>query len=989
MVADSEDDLEARAVREARPEAAPLDLAGRRGLASLLTRVFGHEQTTEKFGRYEVGPRLGAGAFGEVYESTDPRLDRKVALKLLHRGATSVQIERLRREAQAMAQVEHPNLVAVFEIGHAEDRDFIAMELVAGTTLAGWAEGNPADDPGRWRRALAMLLAAGRGLVAAHERGVVHRDFKPANVLVGEDGVVKVADFGLASIGAPDSTTDSPERHSTDPGDDPPLDSAHHRLTLTGTVMGTPRYMSPEQHRGAVADLRSDQFCFAVSAWEVLHGVPPFTASSLPGLLADIEQGSMSPPAVAAVPGAVNTVLRRAMAVNPAGRHPSMKHLLAALSRASTAPRRRAGLLAATLGVAAGALAIGFAMRGDPASSTARCDPEDARAEAQRVWNDTRRQAVARALADTAVPYAETTRDTVERTLDEFTAEWAEARTDACRSTWIEATAPPEDLDRRVACLRDGLANAEALVVRLEGATAALAQRAPSAAAALPSPARCSDPGMQVRDDSPRTRAWRDQLAQARAARLLGEHAESAAMAEAVAHEAEAAAIRSVQGEALEEWSRAQHAVDHGTASPQIEQAHAIALELDDAEASAVRALEAASQTRNNERDRAETWFRHADAAIARQTDPSAELRARRQQVECEVMNKQRLPEVALAACQRARTILDEDPGEHARLRWQLSSDMANTLNLMGRNAERAVILAELRERAIARHGRFHPRVAGTTMNLGNTLRAMGDYDRAVEMLKESEELFTRAYAPDHQWVISSMLNRSSTLLSLRRYDEALAVTEQALQRHGDRRDTRTLGLLYTMAETHRRAGQLDEADRYLDRVEALEEELLPPEHPQRAESQHCRGMIAKQRKQWSQARARFQRALELQRDAPSNLQAAMAHTMLADIALEEGKYADAEASARRVESILEKASGRPSSHAANLLRLSISLAEQGKLDDAEQQIDTVTPIIDGYDGPGSAELKLDLAKLRARVADLRSGVAKPGVPSPPKKPSR
>ena len=293
MVADTKDDAEANVVRGAKPDREPLDLAGRRSLANLLAKNFGREQSTETFGRYEIGRRLGTGAFGEVYESIDPRLDRKIALKLLHHGATPTQIERLRREAQAMAQVAHPNLVTVFEIGHAHDRDFIAMELVTGTTLEGWAEDHAPDEPGRWLDALAMLLAAGRGLAAAHAHGVVHRDFKPANVLVGDDGTIKVADFGLASIEPDGSTNESPLEPLVDSGDSPRFDSARARLTRTGAVLGTPLYMSPEQHRGRPAELRSDQFGFAVTAWEVLHGTPPFMASSLAGLIAEVERGAV------------------------------------------------------------------------------------------------------------------------------------------------------------------------------------------------------------------------------------------------------------------------------------------------------------------------------------------------------------------------------------------------------------------------------------------------------------------------------------------------------------------------------------------------------------------------------------------------------------------------------------------------------------------------------------------------------------------------
>ena len=635
-------------------------------------------------------------------------------------------------------------------------------------------------------------------------------------------------------------------------------------------------------------------------------------------------------------------------------------------------------MLAGAVGLGAGALALAWSMGGEEASTSARCSPDTARAEVERIWNPNRSETVAEALAGTGVPYAKTTTRTVQRTLDDFTAQWTEARTAACRAAWEDTERPPVELDRRLACLRDALTNAEALVVRLESATPSFAKWAPAAVASLPPPARCDEPGTTPLDDSPEARALRARLAQARAARLLGEPAEAATEAEQVAAEAEAANLRGIHGEALFEWSRAQDKLAPGSATAQIERAHAIALELDDAEATAWRALEAANQVSDNELERTERWFRHADAAIARIASPSIELRAYRQKVECKVANAQRRATAALAACQRATTISNEAPDALPNLQWSIGNDTANALGLLGRHAEKTDRLTELREQAINRHGRLHVRVAGTTMNLAVAARDTGDLERSLLLLGEAQEMFSAIYDPNHHWVVTTLLQQASTLNRLERYERALAALQDAQQRHGDTRNARTLRIMYTIAETHRRAGNLDAASAQLDRVEALEEELLPPEHIQRADTQHARGMVAKAREQWPEARARFGRALELQKETPSSDRTARAYSMLTEIALAEGNFEDAEASARRVEAMFETISVSVPDHVTNLVHLSRSLSEQGKLDDATAQLDTADELLEGREGSVDDEVFDEVRAQRARIAALRPEATPP-----------
>jgi len=276
--------------------------------------------------RYQVVDYLGSGAMGVVYRARDRRLGREVALKLL-RGpapgtdACGLMCSLLVREAQAMASVSHRNLVAVHDVGEFRGCVFVAMEYVDGVTLRRWA----ADAPRRWQDRLGVLLQAGEGLVGAHGAQVIHRDFKPDNVLVTAAGRAVVTDFGLAR--GPADLDDPALGCGCGDGEAPAL--------AADAVVGTPGYMSPEQHAGAAADARSDQYSFAVSTWEILYGARPFGGGSLAEIHAAILAQEATVPAGSDVPAAVADLLRRAMRVSPSTRYPSLAQLLARLSAAA------------------------------------------------------------------------------------------------------------------------------------------------------------------------------------------------------------------------------------------------------------------------------------------------------------------------------------------------------------------------------------------------------------------------------------------------------------------------------------------------------------------------------------------------------------------------------------------------------------------------------------------------------------------------------
>lgn len=304
----------------------PLDLAAQTRMARLRQAMFGVTAGPIRIGRFILLETLGAGGMGIVYAAHDPQLDRRIALKLVKPdvGRTAKDEARLIREAQSMARLSHPNVVQIHEIGVWEERVFIAMELVRGRTLAAWLA-----TPGRsWREIVAIFLEAGRGLAAAHRVGVVHRDFKPENVLCGDDGRVRVTDFGLAR-GSPttarDEAPDGPQEVHAGAGLAPAT------TTTTHTIAGTPAYMAPEVFLGEAATAASDQFSFCVALYQALHGVPPFAGDDRAGLMRAVIAGERQEPPRMRIPRRIHRALVRGLARTPAERFPTMEALLAAL----------------------------------------------------------------------------------------------------------------------------------------------------------------------------------------------------------------------------------------------------------------------------------------------------------------------------------------------------------------------------------------------------------------------------------------------------------------------------------------------------------------------------------------------------------------------------------------------------------------------------------------------------------------------------------
>jgi len=370
----------------------------------------------QRLGRFMILGPLGEGGMALVLRAYDPELDRKVAIKVmradLYGERASIGQQRMHREAMALARLSHPNIVQVFEVGSVPGGVFIAMELVQGVNLRTWLKGQARS----WREVVEVFRQAGAGLQAAHRAGIIHRDFKPDNVLVGDDGRVRVLDFGLAR---PEGEAELQERG-------PLTASGEQLVTQAGSLIGTPAYMAPEQHLGLSADVRSDVFGFCVSLHEALYGQRPFVGATADEVRRRVLTGEITAgPRDAGVPAWLRALVQRGLQGDPELRHASMDAVVAELSRDHAATLRRWGVGAAFVG-----LLVGWVGTSVVSSDRSRCDEVAARFAG--VWDPGRRAEVGAALVGSGVANAAATWARVAPALDAYAVAWVSEATARC-----------------------------------------------------------------------------------------------------------------------------------------------------------------------------------------------------------------------------------------------------------------------------------------------------------------------------------------------------------------------------------------------------------------------------------------------------------------------------------------------------------------------------------------------------------------------------
>ncbi len=745
------------------------------------------------FGRYVVLDRLGEGGMGVVYKAYDPELDRRVAVKLVNsssEGDASEWRARLLREAQAMARLSHPNVIAVHDVGTYGDQVFIAMELVDGVTLRTWQEA-----PGRtWSEIVAMYTQAARGLAAAHDAGIVHRDFKGDNVLVGKDGRARVLDFGLAHAAG----TDHPRsERATDSHRAHPASALETPITRNGTLLGTPRYMSPEQFDGERINPPADQFGFCAAFYEALYGEPPFEGNDLLTLTSSVRSGRIrAARGNRDVPGWVRQILVRGLSVKPADRHPSMHALIAALERDPALARRRwIGAVATVLAVAAAGGGVLLVRAGRPPLCPS------AAPLAADAWSAARKDEMAAAFRATGKPYAEDAIRSVTSALDTYAKSWIAMHDETCAATRIRGEQSSELMDLRMSCLSDRLGTLSSLGGQLSHADATMVEKAVQAADSLPPLADCADAttlrAPRLPDDPAarqRVAAVRGELAELRGLLDTAMPADVVPRAQTDVAKAREVGFRPLEAEAL--LVAAQFLAASG------DDPGAIAA-LDEAQLAAEAA--------------------HADSLAADALIAAVRVDAR-----------DKRDADASRAAKHAHALLEGDPAPDLRLATLLVGEAISAEN-QG-HLDDAIALARragaLREQLLPP---FHLDLAEPHQILGGCELEKGDFEGALADQRRALEIRENALGPMHPLVAAPLNNMGNVLAHMRRYEDAVAVFQRSLDiklvaSHGG--DSRAVAnglcnLSIALVAWGKNADGLDEAQRCL----AMRQRLYGPDH--------------------------------------------------------------------------------------------------------------------------------------------------------------
>ncbi len=719
-------------------------------------RLIGRRPKRVTIGRYRMERELGRGGFGAVYAAHDPELDRAVAIKLVlpEKGRGGGKWEaRLVREAQMLAKLQHPNVVPVFDVGvddglGGSEGVYIVMELLHGQSARAWSKGDPKP---AWQHVVEAFVGAARGLAAAHALDIVHRDFKPDNLMITDDGLAKVIDFGLArDVNEFDST------RSFESGDAARSGS---QLTSHGTVMGTPPYMPPEQHAavgiGSVGPA-SDQYALCVSLFEVLYGVRPFVADGLEALYeAKCALALSARPKATRVPKAVHRVLLRGLQPQPDKRWPSMQALADALA-AAAAPRRR--VVAALL---AGVAAVGLSIVGARAfaEDESRCSAVKARSG--EIWSPSRGESLqGQLLADARGPDAAMWL-AAERRLDRRMKEWQEALDSACVA---------RDAGR-IECLDQWLSGVDvALSVAERGDTTApvimsLVGDVPDLAGCV-SAREVVDPGLM------------DDIMRARALAKAGEESESLALAATVVLRARGVGDRSLEVEALlaagfvyAERERLEDA--RLVLIEAAELAESEGLDAAGAQAAIILVRVCGAMGRF---DDAHRWGALAQARLARLGNPPYLERLFLGALVFQQIYEGRFAD----AYDNGGALVELLPEESmAYERGRALANVAMSAFELGRMHEARAVSAEARALISRDVGAAHPSVARILADEGRYAAAAGDVEEGVALLQQAIVSLEIAGGPLDPYALNARRTLANYLARLGRFDESLTMLEK------------------------------------------------------------------------------------------------------------------------------------------------------------------------------------------------------------------
>jgi tetratricopeptide (TPR) repeat protein/tRNA A-37 threonylcarbamoyl transferase component Bud32 len=744
-------------------------------------------QRGDALDHFIVVEKVGEGAMGEVIAAYDPDLDRKVAVKLLrprdYLEADEQAVARLFSEARAMAKLSHPNVAAVHEVGLVDDHVFIAMEYIAGVDGRAWLQQAQRSDD----EILAVFLAAGRGLAAAHTAGIVHRDFKPSNVMVGQDGRVRVVDFGLARPPTGTGRSDAAPVAAAGAGD----------LTRTGAIVGTPAYMAPEQQLGQAVDARSDQFSFCVALYEALARAHPFPGETPLEISNAIVAGRRTP-ASARVRSWLRPALERGMAPARRDRYPGMGALLADLDP-DRRRRRRRWLGAALAAFVAAVLSAVTAVE--------LTNPETLCSGGDRfwndVWNDDSAARVTAAFAATGHAHAAAQAARAAAVLQDYIDAWVDSHRSSCEATRVYGEQSEELLDVRQRCYERRLSEAGALVRALATVSEpAAVDSAVKAIYELTAVGTCADVAaltarVPLPDDPEQRRhveEVRDYLDDVRSQMLLGSYVPALERAKQLERDTDESDFAPLRAEALSLLGDLQAKTNESEASVDTLR----------------RALVAAGEARDD----------RLKAAIGAQLIyVLGNLRDERDEALA-------LESSVLADAARAGGAADLLAGAH--------NSLGAAYGVAGDNARSEQEYRQAVELYVSAFGEEHPRVATALNNVGVALREQSHADEATTFYQRALAIREKVLTADHPDV-GNCYNNLGVVASdhgdidraVRYYDKALAVWEGALGSDNQRVAvvTNNIGSLYIDR------GDYDRAREYFDKSRGIRERLLGAEH--------------------------------------------------------------------------------------------------------------------------------------------------------------
>jgi serine/threonine protein kinase/tetratricopeptide (TPR) repeat protein len=448
-------------------------------------------------GRYHVLRLLGRGGMGAVYEAYDPQLGRKVAVKVLHQQAAQTQESQtivaqshLIQEAQNLARISHPNIVPIYDVGRLADESvYLAMEFVAGASLRAKIDAKKVH----WREGLALLMQAGEGLCAAHAAGLLHRDFKPENLMVGDDGRVRVLDFGIALAASKQTTVEdiSVDSLSFDRTSSETL-SLDLKAKQDGDIAGTPAYMAPEQFYDVELSAAADTFSFGCVLFEVLAGERPFPSSPIKKRLASIRRGRVNWPRK--IPRWLRQIVEKSLAYQPEKRPASLAALLHEIRHGMRRDARRKLGLRVVLGLSVplfvGTLAL---TRPEPALDPFCGDPS---AIVDQVWNAQARQRMKAGFATTTITLSSVILDDNFRALETWREAWIASARNLCPQADAPSVAATIDValqEQARACLNECKTEVATLIEIWDHPSDDQVLGSQAAVASLSAPRQCSD----------------------------------------------------------------------------------------------------------------------------------------------------------------------------------------------------------------------------------------------------------------------------------------------------------------------------------------------------------------------------------------------------------------------------------------------------------------------------------------------------------------